>query len=48
MGHLRRRAAAVYQALIVVLAGVILYAFLRARRERISQIPVPAGTEGRL
>jgi basic amino acid/polyamine antiporter, APA family len=33
--------AAVYQAMVVVLAGVILYAFLQARRERLGQIPVP-------
>lgn len=33
---------AVYQALILVLAGVVLYAFLNARRERLGQIPEPA------
>jgi hypothetical protein len=33
---------AVYQALILVLAGIILYAFLNARRERLGQIPEPA------
>src|SRR5271165_5375011 len=32
---------AVYQALVVVLAGVILYAFLNARREDSGQIPDP-------
>ena len=32
---------AVYQALILVLAGIILYAFLNARRERLGQIPEP-------
>jgi APA family basic amino acid/polyamine antiporter len=31
-----------YQALILVLAGIVLYAFLNARRERIGQIPEPA------
>ena len=30
---------AVYQALVVVLAGIVLYAFLNARRERSGQIP---------
>ncbi len=34
--------AAVYQALVIVLAGVILYAFLKARRERLGQAPEPA------
>jgi basic amino acid/polyamine antiporter, APA family len=33
---------AVYQAMILVLAGIILYAFLNARRERLGQIPEPA------
>ena len=32
----------VYQALIVVLAGVVLYAFLKARRERLGQVAAPA------
>jgi basic amino acid/polyamine antiporter, APA family len=32
---------AVYQAPVLVLAGVILYAFLSARRERVGQIPEP-------
>jgi basic amino acid/polyamine antiporter, APA family len=31
----------VYQALILILAGVVLYAFLNARREDAGQIPVP-------
>jgi basic amino acid/polyamine antiporter, APA family len=31
----------VYQALILVLAGVVLYAFLRAHREDTGQVPVP-------
>jgi basic amino acid/polyamine antiporter, APA family len=31
----------VYQALILVLAGVVLYAFLKARREDTGQIPAP-------
>jgi basic amino acid/polyamine antiporter, APA family len=34
--------SAVYQATVVVLAGVVLYAFVRARRERLGQIPAPA------
>ncbi len=41
--------AAVYQALVVVLIGVILYAFLKAHRERVGQVPAPqesAGIEG--
>jgi hypothetical protein len=29
-------------ALILVLAGIVLYAFLNARRERLGQIPEPA------
>ncbi len=33
--------AAVYQALVVVLAGVILYAFLKAYRERTGQAAAP-------
>jgi len=33
--------AAVYQALVVVLAGVIIYAFLKAYRERTGQIAAP-------
>jgi APA family basic amino acid/polyamine antiporter len=32
---------AVYQALVVVLAGVVLYAFLKARRERLGQVAAP-------
>jgi basic amino acid/polyamine antiporter, APA family len=31
----------VYQALILVLAGVVLYAFLKARREDSGQVPAP-------
>jgi APA family basic amino acid/polyamine antiporter len=34
--------AAVYQALVVVLAGVIVYAFLKAQRERAGQVAAPA------
>jgi APA family basic amino acid/polyamine antiporter len=33
---------AVYQALIVVLAGVVIYAFLKAQRERAGQVAAPA------
>jgi APA family basic amino acid/polyamine antiporter len=32
---------AVYQALVVVLAGVVVYAFLKARRERLGQVAAP-------
>jgi APA family basic amino acid/polyamine antiporter len=38
--------AAVYQAMILVLAGVILYAFIKARRERSGQAPEPASDSG--
>ncbi len=31
----------VYQALILVLAGVVLYAFMKARRENLGQVAVP-------
>jgi APA family basic amino acid/polyamine antiporter len=34
--------SAVYQAMVVVLAGIILYAFIRARRENLGQVPAPA------
>jgi APA family basic amino acid/polyamine antiporter len=34
--------SAVYQAMVVVLAGIILYAFVRAHREPVSAVPVPA------
>jgi basic amino acid/polyamine antiporter, APA family len=34
--------SAVYQAMVVVLAGIILYAFIRAHRERLGQVPAPA------
>jgi basic amino acid/polyamine antiporter, APA family len=33
--------SAVYQAMVVVLIGIILYAFVRARREHRGQIPAP-------
>jgi len=33
--------SAVYEALVVVLAGIILYAFLNARRENLGQTPEP-------
>ena len=33
--------SAIYSALIVVLAGIVLYAFLNARREDRGQIPNP-------
>ena len=31
----------VYQALIVLMAGLILYPFLKARRERLGETPAP-------
>jgi APA family basic amino acid/polyamine antiporter len=34
----------VYQALILVLAGVVVYAFLKAHREDTGQVPAPAET----
>ena len=34
--------SAVYQAMVVVLAGIILYAFVRAHREPASAVPAPA------
>ena len=34
--------AAVYQAMVIVLAGVIVYAFLKARREHLGQAEAPA------
>jgi APA family basic amino acid/polyamine antiporter len=39
--------AAVYQALVIVLAGVVLYAFLKARRERAGQAGGPAKAKAR-
>lgn len=38
--------SAVYQAMVVVLAGIILYAFIRARREHLGQIPAPTDLTG--
>ena len=32
---------AIYQTLVAVLAGIVLYAFLNARRENLGQIPDP-------
>ena len=37
--------SAVYQAMVVVLAGIILYAFVQAHRESTGQIPAPADSE---
>jgi basic amino acid/polyamine antiporter, APA family len=37
--------SAVYQALVLVLAGLVLYAFLKARRERLGEAPEPAGAQ---
>ena len=31
----------VYQALVVILAGMIIYAFLNARRQRLGEVPEP-------
>jgi basic amino acid/polyamine antiporter, APA family len=31
----------VYQALVVLMAGVVLYAFLNGRRERLGEVPMP-------
>ena len=36
--------SAVYQAVLVVLIGVVLYAFLKARRERLGQAQAPAAS----
>ena len=36
--------AAVYQALVAIMAGLIIYPFLKARRERLGQVPEPADT----
>ena len=33
--------AAVYQALVAILAGLIIYPFLKARRERLGEVPAP-------
>jgi APA family basic amino acid/polyamine antiporter len=38
--------SAVYQAMVVVLAGIILYAFVQAHRERTGQITMPADLAG--
>ena len=38
--------SAVYQAMVVVLAGIILYAFIRARREDTGQILAPTDLTG--
>jgi APA family basic amino acid/polyamine antiporter len=35
----------VYQAMVLVLAGVVIYAFLKAHREDTGQVPAPAGYE---
>jgi APA family basic amino acid/polyamine antiporter len=32
----------VYQALVVILAGLVLYAFLNARRQRMGEVPEPS------
>jgi basic amino acid/polyamine antiporter, APA family len=33
--------AAVYQALVAILVGLIIYPFLKARRERLGEVPEP-------
>jgi APA family basic amino acid/polyamine antiporter len=38
--------SAVYQAMVVVLAGIILYAFVQAHRESTGQIPAPVDLTG--
>ena len=38
--------SAVYQAMVVVLAGIIIYAFIGAHRERVGQIPAPVDLVG--
>jgi len=55
VGDLRLGYQVVYQALVVILAGLILYAFLNARRQRLGeaaepvdlpdQVPAEAGAE---
>jgi len=40
--------SAVYQAMVLVLAGLVLYTFLKARRERLGEAPEPAGDDPRL
>jgi basic amino acid/polyamine antiporter, APA family len=40
--------SAVYQAMVLVLAGLVLYTFLKARRERLGEAPEPAGDGPRL
>jgi basic amino acid/polyamine antiporter, APA family len=38
--------SAVYQAMVIVLAGIILYAFVQAHRESTGQIPAPVDLTG--
>jgi basic amino acid/polyamine antiporter, APA family len=33
--------AAVYQAMVIVMAGIVIYAFLKAQRERAGQVAAP-------
>jgi len=40
--------SAVYQAMVLVLAGLVLYTFLKARRERLGEAPEPGGDGPRL
>jgi basic amino acid/polyamine antiporter, APA family len=37
--------AAVYEALVIVLAGIILYAFLKAHREAVGLVPAPVDAD---
>jgi basic amino acid/polyamine antiporter, APA family len=37
--------AAVYEALVIILAGIVLYAFLKAHREAAGLVPAPADAE---
>ena len=38
---------AVYQAMLLLLIGIPIYAFLKARKERLGQVPEPDGASGR-
>jgi hypothetical protein len=36
----------VYEAMVIVLAGVIIYAFIKAHRESAGQVPPPRAAAG--
>jgi amino acid transporter len=40
--------SAIYQAMVLVLAGLVLYTYLKARRERLGEVPEPGGAGPRL